>query len=556
VLLLASVLSVALSCTFFALLRLGAPRWTYAILGVLPPALLLLASPGLRVYGYHGFIQAGIVYQLLLGHVPPASPLLAAEPGTYPWVGALVLAGLCRMFGISPWWAAAIVAIGALVVLLLLTYRIGLLVGDPDTALFGAAASLYAFTFTQSVPYSGLKATLAALLPFPFQEPRGAPILEKFNGCTAFPLGLALYALALLVLLRLAARGAAGRRQVLALGASLAGVAFVYPFLFPPLALLCVVAAALAWRDGREGRGLALRLFGVLALVSASVLPYYLALGSGRSAPALQLVSFEALTRHAGVILVTLLPPAILALWARRAIAGALRTHGRAARLLVASGAINLVLFTFGSAPLASEYKFLLLAILAFGIVGGIAFRTLQLRLAPVALAVLSLFLLPFGLDCVHKATGWNETPVFREVGVALEHVDPAARELDAWMRTSTDPRAVFVDSDAAVPVYGQRALYVALAPSVPRPPDGFSLPMSLVLLGVDGHPEDVVDRRQRIATRLLAGADVESADLADVARAGTHAYVVFRRPVARPQGSRFPVVFENAAATVVELPR
>ena len=83
--------------------------------------------------------------------------------------------------------------------LLIVTYRIGLLVtGDMEASLFGTAASLYAFTFTQSVPDSALKIGLGRLLPFSFTEPRGAPILEKFNGCTAFPLGLALYAVSLL----------------------------------------------------------------------------------------------------------------------------------------------------------------------------------------------------------------------------------------------------------------------------------------------------------------------------------------------------------------------
>jgi hypothetical protein len=33
------------------MLRLGAPRWAYLILGVLPPAVLLLAAPSLRVKG-------------------------------------------------------------------------------------------------------------------------------------------------------------------------------------------------------------------------------------------------------------------------------------------------------------------------------------------------------------------------------------------------------------------------------------------------------------------------------------------------------------------------
>jgi hypothetical protein len=77
----------------------------------------------------------------------------------------------------APRWAYVV-----LVVLLIVTYRIGLLVtGDMEVSLFGTAVSLYAFTFTQSVPDSALKRGLRKLLPSPLTEPRGAPILEKFN---------------------------------------------------------------------------------------------------------------------------------------------------------------------------------------------------------------------------------------------------------------------------------------------------------------------------------------------------------------------------------------
>jgi hypothetical protein len=38
--------------------------------------------------------------------------------------------------------------------------------------------TVYAFTFTQSVPDNALKSGLGTLVPFPFAEPRGAPILD------------------------------------------------------------------------------------------------------------------------------------------------------------------------------------------------------------------------------------------------------------------------------------------------------------------------------------------------------------------------------------------
>jgi hypothetical protein len=184
---------------------------------------------------------------------------------------------------------------------------------------------------------------------------------------------------------------------------------------------------------------------------------------------------------------------------------------------------------------------------------------------------VLSLFLLPFGLDSVHKARDWNMAPrVYREAGMALEHDDPARRELDRWMRTATHPRAVFVDTDLGVPVYGQRALYVAMPKQahlvaieeqagVPLPGDGYTLDPRIFMKDVDGYPAALVDRREAVAARLLSGQEYAAADVADVAACGPEAYLVLRSEssgVGRSDTGGFPVVFENAAATVVALRR
>ena len=559
----ALTLSLALAVVFLVMLRLEAPRWTYLVLGTVAPAVPLLMSPALRVYGYHGFVQAGIVYQLLQGNIPPTSPLLAGQPGTYPWAQPLLLAGISKILGISPFWAAFLVAMASLAALLVLTYRLGLLLTeDRDASLFGVTASLYAFTFTQSVPDNAMKSALSSILPFPFVEPRGAPLLEKFNGCTAFPLGLALYAAALLLLLRLVRDHAPSARAIAALAASLLALAFVYPFFLPPMALLCVIAGILAWRDGGPARRLAVLLAGMLALVGVVVLPYYLQLRAARSGPVLQPVPLSGLIRQAGVVVVTFLPMALLLLSTRRAVMEKLRAHGRVATLLLASVAMNLLLFTFLLAPLWSQYKFLLLGVFALGIVGGIGFRTLQQRSWPVALAVLTLFLLPFGLDCVHKATDWKDAPsVFRESGRNLNHVDPAQGELYEWARTQTDPRAVFVDTDLGLPVFGQRALYVAIPPQKELKPlatqggDGYALDLRIILKTIDGYSEDLVDRRLEVAERLLSGERPTPADIAAVTAAGPEAYLVLRPGSAgTAQRTGLAVVFKNSAATVLRL--
>ena len=115
------------------------------------------------------------------------------------------------------------------------------------------------------------------------------------------------------------------------------------------------------------------------------------------------------------------------------------------------------------------------------------------------------------------------------------------------------------------MPVYGQRALYVALPNQeklkeiTTKGGDGYSFDPRIFMKIVDGYPADLVDRRLQIAARLLSGAEPTAADIADVAASGPAAYLVLRTGTgdpARARPSSLPVVFENAAATVLKLPR
>jgi hypothetical protein len=558
----AALLSLLLASIFLLLLRIQAPRWTFLVLGVLPSAFFLIALPNLRVYGYHQWSQASLVYQILLGHIPPQNPLLAGEPAHYPWAYALLLAGLSKLLGLSPLWSSALVAIGSLTLLLVLTYRIGRIVsGEIHAALFGVAAALYASTFTQSVPDSPIRRFLAAVWPLPSLEPRGAPIVEKLTGCTGFPLGLALYALVLLSLLKLIADGRPRRGLVLALGLGILGVGLVYPFLLPAVALVCSAACLLAWRHKDTRRQQIAAILGTLLFCGIAVIPYYLALAAGRAESVLKIASLPDLVRPVSVLFVTLLPMILLLIWARKAVLDRLRDRSEATKLLGMSVAINLLLFLFVSAPLWTQYKFYLLAVYGLGIVGGLAFHVLHGRSRAAAWLAFSLFLLSFGLDCAHKAKSWQRVPEpFRESGMMLEHADPAENELYQWIRSKTRANAVFVDSKLVVPIFGQRALFVGLGGELNLKDytiDGYALDPKTLLLIVDGYAPALVAERQRIATKLLAGESVSAEERAAVRATGDQAFLIARTSLLNDSLSSagsFRIAFRNAAATVWEL--
>jgi hypothetical protein len=120
------------------------------------------------------------------------------------------------------------------------------------------------------------------------------------------------------------------------------------------------------------------------------------------------------------------------------------------------------------------------------------------------------------------------------------------------------------------VPAYGQRALYVAMPKQehlvpieeqagVPLPGDGYTMDPRIFMKDVDRYPAALVDRREEVAARLLSGREYAVADVADVAGCGPEAYLVLRPGSSgdgRAHTGGFPVVFENAAATVVALRR
>ncbi|HVP57161.1 MAG TPA: hypothetical protein VMU02_03600, partial [bacterium] len=78
------------------------PKIWLVALGVAPVALIYVLNPEFRVYSFHSFMHAGIIYQILNGNIPPTDPLLAGHAVAYPWGGHLIAAGLSRVFDITP----------------------------------------------------------------------------------------------------------------------------------------------------------------------------------------------------------------------------------------------------------------------------------------------------------------------------------------------------------------------------------------------------------------------------------------------------------------------
>jgi len=124
----------------------------------------------------------------------------------------------------------------------------------------------------------------------------------------------------------------------------------------------------------------------------------------------------------------------------------------------------NAVIYVVTGQPGSSEYKYLIMSTMSFGIVGGVAVAFIKKRFGLWAY----LFVLVVGLSCPFYETmlKWrflDDLPVFYvELGRDVRFNHPEEEELYQWIRESTPRESVFIDTTKWIPIFGQRALYAS----------------------------------------------------------------------------------------------
>ena len=154
-----------------------------------------------------------------------------------------------------------------------------------------------------------------------------------------------------------------------------------------------------------------------------------------------------------------------------------------------------------------TEYKFLVLCSLTLSIPGALAVRKLLDRSALGCVVLLWVLLLPAGAFFSQVGMGeFGGAYAISEQGRLLRADDPDSRQLHSWVRDSTPTDAVFVDLALTIPVFGHRALFVAMDPTgdVPGRLRGWGLSPLAFLSEVMGHPIDLIAKRRRITASLL----------------------------------------------------
>ena len=335
-------------------------------LGILPP---LLHAP-LRVRD-DALLHLPIIQRILAGSFPPENPFLAGTPLPYFWFYHAVMAGVDRLSGIPLPLSLTLLNVQALAVLLLALDRLARRLGLGPTAraatllLFGLGLSpwgwgrLLVIRATHPELNWALVKTygIAGLLPLLNRiDPRLAGSLTKIAVSNAFPMSLALFALAATPPAR------TGSPVWIRRGILVAGCALFHLV----TGFLLIAGLGLAWLVSRlapdDESGPSARFAALLALAAALIVtvPYAIEVigaRTGESATTLVFQPDRALKLHLALIGIWLLALPALVTWARRGLGRAWLAVGAPA--LVLPFAVHLID--------GNEYKsiFLLLVLLA-----------------------------------------------------------------------------------------------------------------------------------------------------------------------------------------------
>ncbi|MEO8367675.1 MAG: hypothetical protein ABI806_00545 [Candidatus Solibacter sp.] len=487
--------------------------WILA-LSIAIPAVVLMAGPllsmGVRLYSPHTWVYSDPAYMLARGDLLLEDPSLAGIRMSYPVWPAMVFQTLVSYLLDSPpastWvWnnlAFLIVTCG---------FAAGITRELGGGRFAQATTGVWLMLGTNPVGYI-LTVTLPGMVGRNlFGDLRYAPWVRKFHLFSTMPLGMALIAALLYLLL---VTDIPDRARLITMGLLLAGAGFLYPLVFPPA---CGVFAAKLLAMVFEKRKLGLRAilaatFPMLMVLLVSLLVCYaevkLLQQARQTGPAFLPSALTAFARKGVVSLVAMsvlllgLLVVFRACWKRRP--GALV-------LLLAGAFACALLHSFLAIPFwDNEYKIVYIMSMCLASFPALAGEQLWRKLGPTRaavplLAVAALLVIPY----VHRY--YLASPANPDAGA----VDTSSFQLqlkpqEAWapvcraVRTMTPPGAVLVtqSSDVYFPLLANRNLYV---PASDRVYPGVTLDADVLAADIRGNGRAILERRRRVLDGLFS---------------------------------------------------
>jgi hypothetical protein len=472
----------------------------FPLLAGLGPVIGILAlNPINRVYSHHGLIHTSIIYRIFHTDLPPTHPFLGDQALPYYW-GYHFLAAQLVSLGLAPSWAGVVINLVTLLGTMLAAWWIAkqfLRRASAGTRYWLILASAFGALFAPSYLPPGLLTDMVGVpLGLTFCDARALPAAVKFVNQSGMPLGILC---TLTWLASLIGYYQGGRVWVFAggLGLSLLACSFFYPPMLPSLVLgTPVVAVLFIWTSARPARAELWKRGILICLVGAgSVLltfPYLLQVAESLRG---NTKIFDLASGSEGLIWAALIAlPTLGYLYLRR---DAAREHLERVPMLVFTGVFisSIWLYLTLSQPLRTEYKYLSVAMIALGFVGGGMFGVAWCKRSVLSWVIAVAFLLTPTYSLVKKLnyhTDWKNK--FEESGRDLLYTgDSQKAEVFNWVRTSSEPNALFLDPTGLVPIYGQRGALIS--PNV-RGTIGFGgNPYEFLAV----HDQELLDRRLQV---------------------------------------------------------
>jgi len=481
--------------------------WIIGAAAFLPAPIVALFSREFDLAGWHGFMHAAPIYQIMeRGGLHPEEPLFAGGPLRYPWVEHWVTAQVSTVTGVNTHvFTLCMETVALAIFLIAVAWLASALTEDRVTI---AIATLVAIFGVSIFHMSFFLGPLGRILPSLWLETRVVAV-DKFLNITAAPLGFAAMALAAAAGVHFAAIVPRSARPVRL--AAVIAVCTLVAVLVHPLSWLGilvwqgVIGIVLLVSGGREDRERAVWLAGAVAVPSIVCLPYLLSVGASQSSDGWTGVThpLSLLAAKSGDLAVYLVTPAVLAHLNRDEIIRRVRARERAMIIIVLAIAALALAYVVVRLPGRNEYKFLLDMAPAAAILIAMSLRRLLDRRPIAAFAVLALLLVPGGRVLGSRPWFQVTDPVTTD-GRYLRAVDPAADSLFQWIAHNTPANAVFIAPDLRIPPLGRRSLYIA-ADAPWRGRDGWGLNRYSLLEWHVRRPDDVMLRRQHTAASILA---------------------------------------------------
>ena len=511
------LLSFALSIAFLWALKIKNHKlgiWIFLLLGLLPVVFIYIRHPDFRVYDWHGFFHASIVYQIVNGSIPPNNPILAGEPLLYPWGSHLLVAGIVSLLHLSPPTVFALLNLCFLALTLIVAFKISLFVySDRLSGLFAGFLSIFGITFIHRGPVAEILNRIDSLVKVKLfrMDVRAIPVIAKFVSSGANnQFGILLFAVFIYSILHIFCHSKKARIYYFTVFISSLGIGFFYPIYLPAIAASSLACCTVIYLQ--QGRVVLTKIFGLTTCIILGIvpmLPYLHQITTGKAQTAaitLALLKKQHLFTQSLTYLVTVLPILIVLIWKRKLIIKMIRNANLSVMILITIVVTTALMWIFMTSPTGVEYKYLILSVFTLGIFSSFSFRDLYSNQRIICFILLTIFLIPMSSFMLYDSGQKPITDPYIEKGMYLFHKQPNENALYSYISSQTKPDAIFVDSYLTIPVFGRRQLYIGL--DIRRKTFGWGrndgwTSKAKRLLNEQGYPSEITDLRRRLASEI-----------------------------------------------------